>query len=53
MPAAMVYSERNLGTTISAIRVVPGGMPLVLAVGGTAAAIIANEIVLAITGVMQ
>lgn len=45
MPAAMVYSERNWGSTVSSIRVVSGGTPLIVLVGGTAAVIIANEFV--------
>lgn len=53
MPAAMVYSERNWGSTISAIRVMPGGTALVFAVGGTAAAIIGNELVHAIMALQQ
>lgn len=53
MPAAMVYSERSWGSTISAIRVMPGGTPLMVAVGGTAAAIIGNEVVHAVLGVQQ
>lgn len=53
LPAAMVYSERSFGSTISAIRVVPGGSPLIFAVGGTAAVIIGNEVVLALLSVQQ
>eukprot|EP00892_Ulva_mutabilis_P010671 jgi/Ulvmu1/7977/UM004_0210.1 len=48
MPAAMVFSERNWGSTISSIRVVPGGQPLIFAIGGTASLIIGNEVVHAV-----
>lgn len=53
MPAAMVYSERSFGSTVSTIRVVPGGRPLIVAVGGTAAVIIGNEVVHALMSVQQ
>ena len=43
LPAAMVWSERHMQTTLTQIRVVPGGRPTLLLVGGTAVAIIVNE----------
>jgi hypothetical protein len=47
IPAAMVWSERYGGTTLSRLQIVPGGAPLLLLVAGTAAGIIGREALLA------
>lgn len=50
-PVAMVWSERfsRPPTTLTRIEIVPGGRPMLLLVGGTAAAIIGRELLLTIT----
>ena len=44
LPAAMAWSERYGDSTLTKIEIVPGGKPVLLLVGGTAAAIIVNEV---------
>ena len=50
IPVAMVWSERfaRPPTTLTRIEIVPGGKPVLLAVGGSAAAIIARELLLSL-----
>ncbi len=51
IPVAMVWSERYARppTTLSRTEIVPGGQLVLLAVGGSAAAIIGRELLLSIT----
>jgi tyrosine-specific transport protein len=44
LPAAMAWSECYADTTLTKIEIVPGGRPVLLVVGGTAAVIILNEV---------
>lgn len=46
VPVVMAWSERYRGTTLSSIRVVPGGQPVLLAVGAVAAGVITRELAL-------
>ncbi len=43
LPAAMAWSERYAGTTVSRVQVVPGGRASLLLVGAIAGGIILNE----------
>ena len=45
MPAAMVWSERYGQSTLTQIRVVPGGRAMLIGSGGIAAAIVADQLV--------
>ena len=45
LPAAMIWSEREMCTTLTQIRIVPGGRVAVLGTGALAAGIIINEVV--------
>jgi hypothetical protein len=49
LPAAMAWSERYNGTTLTQIRIVPGGMVTLVGVGGIAAAVIVNELIETVT----
>ena len=46
IPAAMAWSERYSGTTLSSQRVVPGGQPMLVAVAAAAAGVIGREVLL-------
>lgn len=48
IPVAMCWSERYGSTTLSRIQVLPGGQPVLLAVGAGAAGIIGRELFLAL-----
>ena len=43
VPALMAWSERYGGTTVTSTQIVPGGRLALIFIGGTAAAVIANE----------
>jgi tyrosine-specific transport protein len=53
LPSAMTWSEREWKTTLTQIRVVPGGPPVLLGVGGIATAIIAHELYDLVTHALQ
>lgn len=44
LPAAMIWSEREMSTTLTQIRIVPGGRVVVIGTGALAAGIILNEL---------
>lgn len=52
MPAIMAWQERYEGKAISSIRVVPGGKPMLLVVGGSAALIVLREMFEGLSGVL-
>ncbi|GMH45738.1 hypothetical protein BSKO_13701 [Bryopsis sp. KO-2023] len=50
IPAVMTWSERYGGTTLSSVRIVPGGKPAILLVGGAASFVILREFLETVTG---
>lgn len=53
IPAVMTWSERYAGTTISSIRIVPGGKSTIFLVGGFAGFVILREFFESVTNVLQ
>jgi tyrosine-specific transport protein len=53
LPPAMAWSERYWKTTLTDIRVIQGGRPVLLAVGGVAAGIITNELLLLVKPMLE
>lgn len=53
IPAAMAWRERYDAEMLSLVRVMPGGRVVLIGVGGIAAAVIVNEIVETVVGLVE
>ena len=52
IPAAMAWRERHDQEMMSLVRIMPGGRPLLLGLGGLAGAVICNEIYETVAGLV-
>ena len=50
LPVAMAWSERYAGTTLTQVRIVPGGKPVLVVMGSISVGIIANEVIQKLQG---